>query len=406
MSRLAKKIVLSLSVLVFAYVAIGYVMGKTANDKTYRSLTVFSEVLEHIARDYVEEPNLRQVSVGAMHGLLDSLDPQSSYLSPLEYADYKKKVDDKNKDAVGVALSKRFGYIVVVSVLPESPAQKAGLRSGDILEAISGFTTHDMAIGQAQILLSGNPDTTVRVSAIRRGHSEPQELDIVHTKIAPPKLVEDRLEGDIAYVRVPAFDPGTTNQIREQLMQFEKQGAHKLILDLRDCALGQIPEAVSTAQLFLNSGTITTLHGQTVAPQTFSAEPAKVVWKEPMTVLISGSTAGPAEVLAAAIAGNHRGDTVGDRTFGAASEQRVIPLDDGAALILTVANYFTPDGKSIPSEGVAPTVEVRPSPEDSAALIDQEENELPPGKAPSSDDPVMKKAIEILQSAASQRRAA
>ncbi len=406
MSRLAKKIVLSLSVLVFAYVAIGYVLGKTANDKTYRSLTVFSEVLEHIAHDYVEEPNLRQVSVGAMHGLLDSLDPQSSYLSPLEYADYKKKVDDKNKDAVGVALSKRFGYIVVISVLPESPAQKGGLRSGDILESISGFTTHDMAIGQAQILLSGNPDTTVRVSVIRRGHNEPQELDIVHTKTAPPKLVEARLEGDIAYLRVPAFDPGTANQIREKLVQFEKQGAHKLILDLRDCALGQIPEGISTAQLFLNSGTITSLRGQTVPAQTSSADPAKVVWKQPMTVLISGSTAGPAEVLAAAIAGNHRGDTVGDRTFGTASEQRVIPLDDGAALILTVANYFTPDGKSISSDGVTPTVEVRPSPEDSAALIDQDETGLQPGKPPSPDDPVMKKAIEILQGAASQRRAA
>jgi carboxyl-terminal processing protease len=263
-----------------------------------------------------------------------------------------------------------------------------------------------MAIGQAQILLSGNPDTTVRVSVIRRGHSEPQELDIVHTKTAAPKLVEDRLEGDIAYLRVPDFHPGTASQIREKLVEFEKQGAHKLILDLRDCALGQIPEAVSTAQLFLNSGTITTLRGQTVPAQTLFAEPAKVAWKQPMTVLISGSTAGPGEVLAAAIAGNHRGDTVGYRTFGTASEQRVIPLDDGAALILTVANYFTPDGKSIPSDGVTPTVEVRPSPEDSAALIDQEENGLPPGKSPSPDDPVMKKAIEILQGAASQRRAA
>ena len=406
MSRLAKKIVISLSVLVFAYVGIGYVMGKTANDKTYRSLTVFSEVLDHIAHDYVEEPNLHQVSVGAMHGLLDSLDPQSSYLSPLEYADYKKKVEDKGKDAIGAALSKRFGYIVVISVLPDSPAEKAGLRSGDILESIAGFTTHDMAIGQAQILLSGNPDTSVRVSVIRRGHSEPQELDIVHNKMALPKLVEDRLEGDIAYLRVPAFDAGTANQIREKLVQFQKQGAHKLILDLRGCALGQIPEAVSTAQLFLNSGTITTLRGQTVPALTFSGDASKVVWKEPMTVLISQSTAGPAEILAAAIAGNRRGDAVGDRTFGTASEQRVIPLDDGAALILTVANYFTPDGKSIPSEGVSPTVEVRPSSDDSAALQDQDESGFPPGKAPSQDDPVMRKAIEILQSAASQKRAA
>lgn len=401
MSRLTKKIVLSLSVLVFAYVAMGYVMGKTNDDKTYRSLTVFSEVLDHVAHDYVEDPSLRQVQAGALHGLLDSLDPQSSYLSPPEYADYKKKIDEKGKDGVGIALSKRFGYIVAVSVLPDSPAQKAGLHGGDILESISGFISHDMSIGQAQILLSGEPGSTVKVAVIRRTRGEPQDIDIVRAKLAAPKLIEERMNGDIALLRVPAFEPGSANQIREKLQQFEHQGAHKLILDLRECALGQISEAVSTAQLFLSSGTISTLKGQTVAAQNVSADSSKVVWKEPMTVLISNGTAGPAEVLAAAIAGNHRGDAIGERTFGTASEQKVIPLDDGSALILTVANYFTPAGKSIPAEGVSPTVEIRAQLEDSAQSGEQAVTQQS-----SPDDPVIKKAIEILQSAAPQKRAA
>src|SRR6266849_6405334 len=127
MSRLAKLIVLSLSLVVFSYVALGFVLGKT-EDKTYRSLTVFGEVLQHVQQDYVEEPNLPLVTAGALHGLLESLDPQSSYLSPREYAEFKKKSQGGAKGALGVVLSKRFGYIVVVSVLPESPAQKAGLH--------------------------------------------------------------------------------------------------------------------------------------------------------------------------------------------------------------------------------------------------------------------------------------
>jgi carboxyl-terminal processing protease len=403
MNSLAKKIVLSLSAVVIAYAGIGYALGKSNEDKTYRSLTVFNEVLDHVAHDYVDTPDLRQVSIGAMHGLLDSLDPQSSYLSPLEYADYKKKAEEKGRDEIGAALSKRFGYVVVISVLPDSPAQKAGIRGGDILESIAGFTSHDMSIGQAATLLSGEPGSSVTVSVIRRGHSEPIEIDVIHAKMQPPRLVEDKMAGDIAYLRVPAFEPGATIQIREKLSQIERQGAHKLILDLRDSAIGKIQEGVSTAQLFLNSGTIVTLHGQTVAAQTFSADPSKVVWHGPLTVLISSGTAGPAEVLAAAIAENHRGETVGDRTFGTASEQKLIPLDDGAALILTVANYFTPTGKSIPADGVAPTVEVRLSPDDLNAMADRDQTGLRP---PSPDDPVVKKAIEILQNTTPQRHAA
>ncbi len=405
MSRLAKRIVVALSVLVFAYVTVGYVLGKTGDDKTYHSLTVFSEVLEHIQHDYVEDPNMHQVTIGALHGLLDSLDPESSYLSSLEYADYKKKADGGGKGEVGLALSKRFGYVIVVSVLSESPAQKAGLRPGDILESIAGFTTNQMAVGQAQILLTGEPGSTVKVEVVRRGKAEPQEMDLAFAKLPPPRLVEDRIEGDILYLRVPVFDAGASKQIREKLTQSGRQGASKLILDLRNCATGQMDEAIATAQLFLSSGTIATLKGQTVASQTVAADPAKVVWKEPMTVLISSSTAGPAEVLAAAIADNHRGETVGTRTFGMASQQKVMQLDDGAALILTVANYYTPGGKSIPSEGVEPTSEVQPSAQDIAEL--QDETVGPgPGALPSPDDPALKKAIEILQGGAKRPKAA
>ena len=397
MSRLTKLVVLSLSFLILSYVALGYVLGKTADDKTYRSLTVYSEVLQHIQQDYVEEPNLPLVTTGALHGLLESLDPLSSYLSPREYAEYKQKTQSGARGEVGVTLSKRFGYIVVVAVLPDSPAQKAGLRSGDILEAIAGFTTRNMSVGQAQTLLTGDPGTAVKVSVVRRGRTEPQDVELIRAQLPPTQVMADKLEADIGYLRVPTFEAGKANEIREKLAQFEHQGIRKLVLDLRDCTRGETSEAVAAARLFLPSGTIATLRGQTVPRQEFVAEPGKAVWKYPLTVLISTSTTGAAEVLAAGLGGNRRGDLVGTRTFGSASEQKIIPMEDGAALVLTLTNYYTPAGKSISEDGVAPTVEVRAANEEQADLGDEEAPLPPAGQIVSREDVVLKKAVELLK---------
>jgi carboxyl-terminal processing protease len=403
MSSLAKKIVVALSVLVIAYVTAGYVLGRSSDDKAYRALTVYSEVLDKIQTQYVDDPNMRQVTSGALHGLLDSLDPQSAYMSPLEYKDYKERSATNAKGEAGLALTKRFGYIAVIAVLPDSPAQKIGLHLGDVLEKIAGFTTNQMAIDQAHLLLSGEPDSVVKLSVIRRGKAEPQDMELRLAKLAPPKLLEDRLDGDIAYLRVRSFSPGIAKQIHDKLTQSEQKGAHKLILDLRDCATGDIQEGISTAQLFVSSGTIATLKGQTITPVTYSADADKVAWTQPMTVLIGNGTAGPAEIVAAAVADNKRGSTVGERTYGTASMQKLIQLDDGSALILTVANYYTPNGKEIPTDGVVPNTEARLSADDAAALNEQSQ---PPGQVVSPDDPVIKKAIDILQGVSPARKAA
>ncbi|MFY9689820.1 MAG: S41 family peptidase [Candidatus Acidiferrales bacterium] len=403
MSTVTRNIVIVLSVAVFGFVAVGYVRGRSVDDKAYRALTVYSEVLEHIQRDYVDEPDIHQVTSGALHGLLDSLDPESSYLSPLEYKDYEEKSATPAKAEAGLAVTKRFGYISVIATLPDSPAAKANLQIGDIIEKIGDFTTGQMGIEQANLLLSGEPGTVVKLSVIRRGKTEPQEVPVTLEKLAPPKVIEDKLQqGDVAYIHLSDLDAGTTKQLREDLQQFQHQGAHKLILDLRDCAFGQDSEGVSAAQLFLSSGTITSLKGQTVTPVVSSADPAKVVWTQPVAVLIGNGTAGPAEILASAIADNHRGETIGQRSYGVASEQKLIQLDDGSALILTVANYYTPGGKEIPVDGVTPTKEVMPAPpDDIAALTDQ--NPAPPSSSP--NDPVVKKALEVLAGGAVQKAA-
>lgn len=410
MNSLAKKIVIALSLLVVAYVTTGYVRARSSsNDKAFRALTVYSEVLGSIQRYYVDDPNMNKVNAGALHGLVDSLDPQSGYMSPLEYADYKKETAANPAASAGLTLTKRDGYISVISALANSAGAKAGLQFGDIIERISGFTTAQMTIDQAQMLLSGEPGKVIKLSvikmaAIRRGETESQGVDLTLERVPAPKLVQTRLQDGVAYIRVPAFDDGMSREIREVLLRWRQQGAHKLVVDLRDCSSGAAKEAIETAQLFLQSGTITTLKGQTVTAETASADPSKVVWTDPVSVLIGNSTAGPAEIFASAIGDNHRGETVGDRTYGTASMQKVIPLDDGAALVLTVANYYTPDGKEIPLTGVVPTRVVRNTPDSYAQLEQVGPPTPPPGQVVAPNDPVLNKALDILQSSSGSQQ--
>jgi carboxyl-terminal processing protease len=408
MKQPARIAILSFSVLVLGYVGLGQVLGKGSDEKAYRSLIVYGEVLQRIQQDYVDEPNLPLVTAGALHGLLESLDPQSSYLTPREYAEYEQKMRSGKAGDIGATLSKRYGYIVVVSVLPDSTAQKAGIRSGDILEAIAGFATRDMSVGQAMNLVLGDPGTTVKVSVVRRGRTEPQELDVVRARLGPEKIVSEKVEPDILVLRLPTLETRRGDEVRERLLQAEHQGIHKVVLDVRDCGRGEVSEAVAIARELLASGTIITLRGQTMPVESFSADPAKVIWKSPVSILISPTTSGAAEILAAAIAANHRGDVVGERTFGFASEQRLIPLEDGGAIILTVANYFAEgSGRSILEEGVAPTVAVQASAgEDWGGADDKADQTAPSAEMPagppslSPQDPVLRKAIDLLNAPA------
>jgi carboxyl-terminal processing protease len=403
MSRAARVGLICVSVAIFCYAGIGHVLGRTPDDKAYKSLTVFGEVLQKIQQDYVDEPNMRTVTAGSLHGLLESLDTQSSYLTPREYDEYKKKIQSSSTGDSGITLSKRFGYIIVISVLPESAATKAGIHSGDIFESIGGFTTRDMSVGQAMNLLSGPAGSGVKVAVIRRGKATPEEVDVVREKPVAVKITSQKAEPDTLALRLTSLDPGRVDEVRARLQEAEKQGVHNVILDLRECGRGPVSEAISVARLFVPSGTLATLRGQTVSSQTFSAESKQVAWKGRVSVLIDATTSGAAEVLASAIAANHRGDVVGERTFGLASEQKLITLDDGSALILTTANYYNPSGKSILEEGVTPTEVVHATLEDESdvddAVPDATPNkDLPQGPRPlSPEDPIYRKALELVK---------
>jgi carboxyl-terminal processing protease len=411
MNRAARIGVLCVSVVIFCYAGLGHVLGRTPDDKAYKSLTVYSEVLQKIQQDYVDEPNLHLVTTGSLHGLLESLDAQSSYLTAREYAEYKQKQAANVTGDAGLTLSKRFGYIIVVSVLPDSPGEKAGIHSGDIFESVAGFTTRDMSVGQAMNFLRGQPGTGVKVGVIRRGKADPDEVDVVREKLGTAKIVSAKVDPDILVLRLPSLDAGRADEIRSRLLEAEKQGIHKVILDVRECGRGPVSEAIAVAKLFVPSGTLSTLRGQTVSSQVFSADPGKVVWKAPVSVLIDATTSGAAEVLASAMVANHRGDVVGERSFGLASEQKLISLDDGAALFLTVANYYNGDGKSILEEGVVPSEVVRASAEDDSDAADDDsgsaadaQKEQAPPRPLTPEDPIFRKALELLK--APQKKAA
>jgi carboxyl-terminal processing protease len=407
MNRAARIGILSVSVVIFCYAGIGHVLGRTPDDRAYKSLTVFGEVLQKIQSDYVDEPNMHLVTAGSLHGLLESLDSESSYLTPREYSEYKQKLQSAGTGDTGLTLSKRFGYIIVISVLPDSSAQKAGIHSGDIFESVAGFTTRDMSVGQALNLLNGPAGSGVKVGVVRRGKAEPENVDLVREKLGPAKIIVQKNDPDILVLRLPSLDAGRADEVRNKLVDAEKQGSRKLVLDLRECGPGSVTEAVAIARLLVPSGNLATLRGQTVSAQVFAAEPSKVVWKNPVSVLIDGTTSGAAEVLASAIVANHRGDVVGERSFGLASEQKLIAMDDGSALFLTVANYYNAAGKAILEEGVEPTEVVRAVAEDDSDVGDDDSGSTEPAKvAPfgprplSPEDPIFHKALELLKTPA------
>ena len=371
---------------------------RASNDGSYKQMEVYSEVLSRVRSEYVEEPNLPVVTDGALHGLLESLDSNSSYLNAEQYKEYKQS-NKTAKGDIGAAVSKRFGYASVVSVIPGGPADKAGLQDTDILEAIEGKSTREMSLAQIRSLLMGEPGSNVTMSVVRARRAEPQKVVVTRDIVTIPPVAERMLQDGIAQIRVDALTKGKSLEIANKVKAEQKAGAKKLILDLRDCAQGEESEGIATANLFLNHGTITYLQGQKYPREAFNADPSKDIFTLPLVVLVNKGTAGPAEIVAAAILENARGDVVGDKTFGEGSVQKLIELPDGSALILSVAKYYSPQGKAIQDTAVTPNIAVADVDED-AVVPDEDENTLPSDiekKGPPEKDEQLQKAIEVLK---------
>jgi carboxyl-terminal processing protease len=401
MSMKTKAAILVTSFAVLVFVVVGSMGGvhASSNDGSYRQLEVYSEVLSRVQSEYVEEPNIPKVTDGALHGLLESLDSNSSYMTADAYKAYKAHKNE-SKGGIGAVVSKRFGYAAVVSVLPGSPAEKAGIEPTDIFESIEGQSTRDMSLPEIRNLLAGTPGSQLNVAVVRARKAEPQKVVITRDMVSIPSVSDKVMDDGIGYVKAEALTKGKSQEISSKVKQLEKSGAKKILLDLRNCAEGEESEGVAVANLFLNHGTITYLQGQKFPKEAFNADPAKAITSLPVAVLVNKGTAGAAEIVAAAILENARGDVVGDKTFGDGSVQKTIDLPDGGALILSIAKYYSPSGKAIQDTAITPNVVVADVDEGAIAPDDDDQTSAPDqqdAKPKSPVDDQLNKAVEVLK---------
>lgn len=392
-SRFFQRLAFVLALAVFAALGLGFVFGQfgffgvhasTEDDGAYRQMHVYAEVLKRIQSDYVTEPNINKVTTGALHGLLESLDPDSSYLTASEYKIYKDR-PTVGAAQVGITVSKRFGYATVVSITPGSPADKEHINDGDVIESIDNQSTRDLSLAVIRMMLEGNPGTTVNLSLVRPRKADPDKITLTRTVVAEPSLAEQQYDNStILYLKPGVLTAARVNEIATQLKAAGK--AHKILLDLRDCSQGDAAQGLRLANFFLKQGTMATLDGQKFATQTFTADPSVFITSAPLAVLVNRGTYGAAELTADAIEGAKRGDVVGERTFGEGTVQKTIELPDGGALLLTVAKYEGPDGKKIEDNAVMPNVLV------GQAQDDDFDNSTPP----KTDEP-LNKALDLLK---------
>lgn len=327
-----------------------------ATQNPEQQLGVMVQVYQRIADDYVTTPNLAKVSEGGLSGLVSSLDADSSYLDANEYRAFLADQKTPPAGTVEAVFSKRVGYADVVDVQPGGNAAQAGLVRGDFVEAIENQGTRDLSLEQIRRMLEGAPGTTVTLSVVHLHHSDPAK--VVITRVAPTAVpLQASVDAGVGVIHVPNFDSGRAAQVAAAVRRLRAQGAHSFVLDLRNCAAGSYTEAENTANLFLDHGTITYLQGQKYPRVTTTAEAARAVdTKDPLEVLVNFGTYGPAEVAAAALQQNQRAKLIGDDTFGEGSLQQLIPVGDGTALWLSVARYYSPNGKLI-QDGLTPDVQ-------------------------------------------------
>jgi carboxyl-terminal processing protease len=383
------------------------------NDPTAQ-LRIVDSVLQHIQSDYVDEPNMDKVRLGALRGLAGGLDPYSSFLTADQVKAYEA-AKTSGKVGIGADFSQISGYLYVVSPIKGGPADKAGIKAGDFIEYVDNKATRDVSLYDARQLVQGDPGTTVSLRVLRAGE-KPQTIKIVRGKYTVP-TAEARVEnGKIGVIKVYSLEDGEANDIKNQIQSLQKQGVQKIVLDLRGVAAGSLEDGVAVANLFIKDGDLAKVIGQgNKVTNTFTADPSKAVFDGQLAVLTDSGTAGAAEAVAAAVADRKRGEVIGEKTFGAGTEQKLFTLKSGEGLLLTVAKWASPSGNPFLGEerattGVKPTIEVKrpdtPEPIDPDS-IDNEDNPNPqatptPKPQPkSTEDVQLKKALEVLGGAAS-----
>jgi len=430
MSFRTKFILTLLSATLTLYTAVGGWIStraqQPANDPNAQ-LRIFESVLQHIQSDYVDEPNMDKVRAGALRGLAYGLDPYSTYLTPEQVKEFNTGNKD-NLAGIGAELSQVASYLYVIAPMKGSPADLAGIKAGDIIEYIDNKATRDISLYDAKQLLNGAAGTEVKLRVLR-ANSSPLTIS-VKRGAARAASAEGRLEATkVGILRINSFADGEAADVRTRLQDLVKQGAQKIVIDMRDTAGGSLTEAVTVANLFIKDGVLAeTVGREGKALKTFTADPKTTIFNGPVVALIDNGTAGAAEVVASALMERNRGQVVGEKSFGAGTEQQLFSLRGGDGLLLTTVKWASSSGKTFLGEdrahsGVTPNVEVKGQEvseavdpdeltgnDDDAISKPEQGNEKrdtapAPTTKPASEDLQLKKALELLNKAPAQRAA-
>jgi carboxyl-terminal processing protease len=421
MSFRTKFILTLLSATLTLYTAVGGWIStraqQPANDPNAQ-LRIFESVLTHIQNDYVDEPNMDKVRAGALRGLAYGLDPYSTYLTPEQVKEYNAGNKD-NAVGIGAELSQVASYLYIIAPMKGSAADQAGLKAGDIIEYIDNKATRDISLYDAKQILNGGAGTEVKLRVLR-ANSSPLTIT-VKRGAARAAAAEGRMEaGRVGILRINSFGDGESNEIKTRLQDLLKQGAQKIVIDMRDTAGGSLTEAVNVANLFIKDGVLAqTIGREGKALKTFTADPKATLFTGPVVALIDNGTAGAAEVVASAITERNRGQIVGEKSFGAGTEQQLFTLRGGDGLLLTTVKWASSNGKTFLGEdrahsGVTPSVEVKGQEvteavdpdeltgnDDDAITKPEQGNEKrdvapAPTTKPAAEDIQLKKALELI----------
>jgi carboxyl-terminal processing protease len=384
MSSRTRLIVMSISAPVIAFAIVGGFLGKVmaGQDAPYQHLKIFDDVVTMISSQYVEEVNIDKVMYGAMHGLADGLDPDSAYLDVAQVKLFERS-DSIPTGRTGLELTRQY-YLRVIAARDGSPAARAGLRPGDYIRAIDGQSTRDTSVYAGMRLLAGQPGTKVTLAVLRGNAAEPHTLEVVREALPASPVRGKIAQPGVGYLRIAEFGSATVDQIKTETASLAKAGATRLVIDIRGTAFGDVELGLAAARLFVGKGTLAFRQerGKTKEPMAAAAGDGAITL--PVALLTDNGTSGPAELFAAALTGNKRASTLGERTLGRAARQRLVRLPDGSGLLLTHLLYLTPSEAVINEKGLMPDVAV-------------EQADVDFGQQPPATDPTLDRAIEHLK---------
>ncbi len=360
-----KKMILPLFVVLFmSGILVGkYAIGNpTKEDVTiYEKLKIFSDAIAIVQNNYVEDVDSQEVVYGAIKGMLQTLDPHSSFMTP----DMFKEMEVETKGSfggLGIEIGVRDGALTIISPIEDTPAYRVGLEAGDVIVKIEDETTKDMTIMDAVKRLRGEPGTDVTIWVMREGWKEPKSFTITRDIIKIKSVRWKILEKGYGYVKINQFQARTYNELEKALKEIkeDKGGMKGLILDMRNNPGGLLDQAVKVADTFLDKGLIVYTDGRREDQKfKYTASEAGAQLGFPMIVMVNAGSASASEIVAGALQDHERAVVLGNQTFGKGSVQTIIPLEDGSAVRLTTARYFTPKGRSIQAKGITPDIVVQ-----------------------------------------------